>query len=44
MYLLKKFRNHRLDFLGNLEKLHCYPKEIQREEVVGVVLMREEKA
>ena len=33
----------RLDFQGNLVKFHCNPKEFQRE-VVGVVLMREEKA
>ena len=42
MYLLKKFR--RLGFHGNLEQFHCNPKEFQREEVVGVVLMRGEKA
>ena len=33
-----------LEFPGNLENFHCNPKEFQREGVVGVVLMREEKA
>ena len=32
------------DFPEISEKFHCNPKEFQREGVVGVVLMREEKA
>ena len=44
MYLLKKFRESQTTFPGNLEKIHCNPKELQREGVIGVVLLREEKA
>ena len=29
---------------GNLEKWHCNPKDFQKREGVGVVLLREEKA
>ena len=43
-YLLKKIESRRLDFQGNLETLHCILKEFQRKGVVGVVLLREEKA
>ena len=42
--MAKYFWSNRQDFPGNLEKFHCNPKEFQREGVVGVVLMREEKA
>ena len=44
---IKYWRNsesRRQDFPGNLETFHCNPKDFQREGVVGVVLLREEKA
>ena len=45
-FLLKKFRteSRRQDFLGSLEKFQRNPKEFQREGVVAVVLMIEDKA
>ena len=48
----RKFLSNNEIFIGEIqevtdkipEKFHCNPKKFQREEVVGVVLMREEKA
>ena len=44
MYLLKKFRKSQTKSSRKSRKISLQSKKIQREGVVGVVLMREEKA
>ena len=41
---IEEIQKVRQDFPEIPEKFHCNPKEFQREGVVGVVLMRGEKA
>ena len=44
MLLLKKFRKSQIKSSKKSRKISLHRKEFQREGVVGVVLMREEKA
>ena len=44
MYFLKKFRKSQTRFSGKPREISLQSKEFQREKVVGVVLMGEEKA